>query len=98
MDGGFSLEVQPLENFNRRLVHFGEAKQAAGSLVFQSVIAGDTQLTFGTPPSVLTMVQAALAREGTEVATFKSPAPFASFLAEDEKFWVKLVKDAAVKL
>jgi len=29
-----------------------------GSLAVQSVIAGDTQLTFGTPPSVLPMVQA----------------------------------------
>ncbi len=137
-----------------------------GSPAIQSVIAGDTQLTFGTPPSVLPMVQAgrlralavsarersplapdvpgmreaglpdyaiefwygffvpagtpqtivrklfeatqtalqqasvkaALARDGTDVATSTSPAQFASFLAEDEKFWVKLVKDAAVKL
>lgn len=29
-----------------------------GSLAIQSVVAGDTQLTFGTPPSVLPMVQA----------------------------------------
>ena len=29
-----------------------------GSLAVQSVIAGDTQLTFGTPPSVLPMVEA----------------------------------------
>ena len=29
-----------------------------GALAVQSVIAGDTQLTFGTPPSVLPMVQA----------------------------------------
>ena len=29
-----------------------------GSLAIQSVIAGDTQLTFGTPPSVLPMIQA----------------------------------------
>lgn len=29
-----------------------------GSLAIQSVIAGDTQVTFGTPPSVLPMVQA----------------------------------------
>ncbi len=29
-----------------------------GSLAIQSVVSGDTQLTFGTPPSVLPMVQA----------------------------------------
>ena len=136
-----------------------------GSPASQSVIAGDTQLTFGTPPSVLPMVQAgrlkglgvstkertplfpdlpgmteaglpdyaiefwygffvpantpqaivkkifdatqvamqqpsvkaALAREGTEVSVSASPEAFASFLTEDAKFWVKLVKDAGVK-
>jgi tripartite-type tricarboxylate transporter receptor subunit TctC len=137
-----------------------------GAPAIQSVIAGDTQLTFGTPPSVLPMVQAgrlrglavstrersalvpdlpgmleaglpdyaiefwygffvpagtpppivkklfeaaqaavqlpavkaALAREGTEVSVSASPEQFAAFLAEDAKFWVKLVKDAGVKL
>ncbi len=137
-----------------------------GSPAIQSVIAGDTQLTFGTPPSVLPMVQAgrlrglavstrertalvpgvpgmaeaglpeyaiefwyglfvpagtppaivkklfeaattamqqpsvkaALAREGTDVALSASPEQFATFLNEDAKFWVKLVKDAEVKL
>lgn len=136
-----------------------------GSPAIQSVIAGDTQLTFGTPPSVLPMVQAgrlkglgvstkertplfpdlpgmteaglpdyaiefwygffvpantpqaivkkifdatqvamqqpsvkaALAREGTEVSVSASPEAFASFLTEDAKFWVKLVKEAGVK-
>jgi len=135
-----------------------------GSLAVQSVIAGDTQLTFGTPPSVLPMIQAgrltglgisskersalapglpgmreaglsdfvidfwygffvpagtpapivqkifdatqavmqqpgvkaALAREGTDVALSSSPAQFAAFLAQDEKFWVQLVKSANV--
>lgn len=135
-----------------------------GALAVQSVIAGDTQLTFGTPPSVLPMVQAgrlkglaissrersplapglpgmreaglpdysiefwyglfvpvgtppdivqkifdatqvalknsnlkaALAREGTDVSTSASPAAFAKFLVEDEKFWVKLVKTTEV--
>lgn len=135
-----------------------------GALAVQSVIAGDTQLTFGTPPSVLPMVQAgrlkglaissrersplapglpgmreaglpdyaiefwyglfvpvgtppeiiqkifdatqvalknsnlkaALAREGTDISTSASPAAFAKFLAEDEKFWVKLVKTTEV--
>ena len=38
-------------------------------------------------------VKAALAREGTEVSLSKSPIEFAEFLAQDEKFWVKLVKD-----
>ena len=137
-----------------------------GAPAIQSVVAGDTQLTFGTPPSVLPMVQAgrlraiavstrdgsalvpgvpgmaeaglpdyaiefwyglfvpagtpapivkkifdaatfamqqpsikaALAREGTEVSLSSSPEDYAAFLAEDGKFWVKLVKDAGVKL
>lgn len=136
-----------------------------GAPAIQSVVAGDTQLTFGTPPSVLPMVQAgrlkglavtsrdrsplvpdlpgmaeaglpayaiefwygffvpagtpaavvkrlfdatqsamqqpsvkaALAREGTEVSLSSSPENFQNFLAEDAKFWVKLVKDADVK-
>lgn len=137
-----------------------------GAPAIQSVIAGDTQLTFGTPPSVLPMVQAgrlrglavstrertplvpdlpgmaeaglpdyaiefwyglfvpagtppavvkklfdaatlaaqqpavkaALAREGTEVSLSASSEQFAAFLAEDAKFWGKLVKDAGVKM
>ena len=136
-----------------------------GGPAIQSVVAGDTHITFGTPPSVLPMVQAgrlkglavttrdrtplvpdmpgmseaglpefaiefwygffvpagtppavikrlydatvialqqpqvkaALAREGTEVSLSPSPEAFASFLAEDAKFWGKLVKDAGVK-
>jgi tripartite-type tricarboxylate transporter receptor subunit TctC len=137
-----------------------------GGPAIQSVVAGDTQVTFGTPPSVLPMVQAgrlkglgvtkrertplvpglpgmaeaglpdyaiefwyglfvpaatppaivkkifdaaiqtmeqpqvkaALAREGTEVDVSKSPEQFGAYLASDDKFWVKLVKDAGVKL
>jgi tripartite-type tricarboxylate transporter receptor subunit TctC len=137
-----------------------------GAPAIQSVVAGDTQLTFGTPPSVLPMIQAgrlkglgvstrersplvpdlpgmaeaglpdyviefwygffvpagtpapvvkklydatqeamkqpgvkaSLAREGTDVSVSRSPADFATFLAQDEKFWVKLVKDAEVKI
>jgi tripartite-type tricarboxylate transporter receptor subunit TctC len=137
-----------------------------GAPAIQSVVAGDTQLTFGTPPSVLPMVQAgrlkglavtkrertplvpgipgmaeaglpeyaiefwyglfapvgtpapvvkklfeaatasmeqpqvkaALAREGTEVDLSKSPDDFGAFLDKDAKLWVKLVKDAGVKL
>ncbi len=133
-----------------------------GSLAVQSVVAGDTQMTFGTPPSVLPLVQAgrlralgitarnrsalvpdlpgmteaglpdfemsfwygifvpagtpatiikrvydagvaavklpetakAFAREGTETAMSKSPEDFAQFLAEDAKFWVRLVKES----
>jgi hypothetical protein len=41
-------------------------------------------------------VKAALAREGTDVSLSSSPAQFAKFLAEDEKFWVNLVKSAEV--
>jgi tripartite-type tricarboxylate transporter receptor subunit TctC len=137
-----------------------------GSLAIQSVVSGDTQLTFGTPPSVLPMIQAgrlkaigvswqdrtdlvpgvpgmkesgladysldfwygifvpagtppeiiqkiydatkktmllpgvksALAREGTDVSLSESPAAFADFLAQDSRFWVKLVKDAEVRI
>ncbi len=137
-----------------------------GALAIQSVMAGDTQVTFGTSPSVLPQVgggrlraiavstrersplvpdlpgmkeaglpeynlefwygmfvpagtppsivkkiydatitamqqlsvKASLAREGTEVALSSSPEQFASFLAEDEKFWANLVKSANVKV
>jgi len=136
-----------------------------GAPAVVSVVAGDTQVTFATPPSVLPMVKAgrlkalavtsrersplmpdipgmaeaglpeyelsfwygifvpagtpqeivgklfeavtaaarraevntALAREGTEVSISRSPADFAAFLAEDEKFWVKLAKDSGAK-
>jgi len=137
-----------------------------GALAIQSVIAGDTQVTFGTPPSVLPQasggrlralavstrersplvpdlpgmkeaglpdyniefwygmfvpagtppaivrkihdatvaalqqapIKAALAREGTEVSLSGSPEQFAAFLADDGKFWVRLVRDAKVKV
>ncbi len=137
-----------------------------GALAIQSVMAGETQLTFGTAPSVLPQVgsgrlralavstrersplvpdlpgmreaglpdynlefwygvfvpagtppeivrkvfdattaamkqpsvQAALAREGTEVSLSPSPQGFAEFLVEDAKFWVQLVKSAQVKV
>jgi tripartite-type tricarboxylate transporter receptor subunit TctC len=135
-----------------------------GAPAVQSLVAGDTQVTFGTPPSVLGLVQGgrlrglavtqrersslvpdlpgmaeaglpdyaiefwyglfvphgtpaaitnklfeaatmamrepsvrqALAREGTEVSLSPSTAHFVSFLEGDNRFWVKLVKDAAV--
>jgi tripartite-type tricarboxylate transporter receptor subunit TctC len=137
-----------------------------GALAVQSVLAGDTQLTFGTSPSVLPQanggrlralavstrersplvpelpgmreaglpdynlefwygvfvpagtppaivarlyeataaamqqasVKASLAREGTDVSLSASPEQFASFLVEDGKFWVRLVKGANVKV
>ena len=137
-----------------------------GALAIQSVMAGDTQLTFGTSPSVLPQAQggklraiavstrersplvpelpgmreaglpeynlefwygmfvpagtpapivkkiydavstamlqpsvkAALAREGTEVSISRSPEQFSSFLADDGKFWVNLVRGAKVKV
>jgi tripartite-type tricarboxylate transporter receptor subunit TctC len=136
-----------------------------GSPAVVSVVSGDTQVTFATPPSVLAMVKggrlralavtsrersplmpdipgmaeaglpdygiafwyglfvpaatppdiiwkifeaateaaqrpevkAALAREGTEVAVSKSPAEFAAFLEQDNRFWVKLAKDSGAK-
>lgn len=136
-----------------------------GGPAVQSVIAGDTQVTFATPPSVLphiksgrlvglavsspdrsplvpdlpgmkeaglpnykmdfwygfflpagtspeivrklydaTMaamqrpeVKAALAREGTDVSVSSSPADFAGFLREENRFWAKLAKDSGAK-
>jgi tripartite-type tricarboxylate transporter receptor subunit TctC len=136
-----------------------------GAPAVQSVLAGDTQLSFATPPSVLPLVQAgrlkalaitsakpsalvpgvpgmeeaglagyqiafwygffapagtprdivsriaeatrgvlalpevgkALAREGTETAGTPAPEAFAAFLAEDEKFWARLVKESGAK-
>ncbi len=137
-----------------------------GGPAVQSVLAGDTQVTFATPPSVLPLVQAgrlralavtsrlrtplvpdlpgmeeagladyeisfwygffvpvgtrpeivkklfdatisalqqpevkqAFAREGTETAASRSPEQFAAFLAEDAKFWVRLVKESGATL
>jgi tripartite-type tricarboxylate transporter receptor subunit TctC len=137
-----------------------------GSLAIQSVMAGDTQVTFGTSPSVLPQassgklralavstrdrsplvpglpgmaeaglpgydlafwygvflpagapapivrkvydatlaamqqpqVKATLARDGTEVSVSPSPEQFEAFLAEDGKFWARLVKSANVKV
>lgn len=137
-----------------------------GGPAVQSVLAGDTQVTFATPPSVLPLVQAgrlralavtsrlrttlvpdlpgmeeagladyemsfwygffvpagtrpeivkklfeatisalqqsevkeAFARQATETATSRSPEEFAAFLAEDAKFWVRLVKESGAKL
>ena len=135
-----------------------------GAPAVQSVIAGDTQVTFGTPPSVLELVrsgrlrglgvttaqrsplmpelpgmeeaglpqftidfwyglfvpagtpadvsrklfeaatqamkqasvQQVLAREGTDVSLSPSTEHFVAFLAKDNAFWAKLVKDAGV--
>ena len=135
-----------------------------GAPAVQSVIAGDTQVTFATPPSVLGLVQGgrlrglavssrersplvpdlpgmveaglpdyaiefwyglfvpagtppavvrklfdaatvamrqpavkqALAKDGTDVSLSPSQEQFATFLATDNKFWTKLVKDAGV--
>ena len=45
----------------------------------------------------LPAVKAALAREGTEVSLSTSTTQFNSFLIDDAKFWVELVKSAKVK-
>ena len=65
----------------------------------------------GTPPAIVKKiydatvtamqqpsVKAALARDGTEVSLSASPEQFSSFLVEDGKFWVNLVKSANVKI
>jgi len=137
-----------------------------GAPAIQSVVAGDTQVTFGTPPSVLPQVAGgnlvalgisapdasplfkglpgmkeaglpefeidfwyglfvpggtpesivkvifeatqkamaepsvatALERQGTEVSVSKSQQDFVKFLAQNETFWVDLVKSAGVKV
>jgi tripartite-type tricarboxylate transporter receptor subunit TctC len=136
-----------------------------GAPSVQSVIAGDTQVTFATPPSVLPQikggrlvglgvttterfplipelpgmkeaglpaykidfwygffvpagtppeivkklfdatqvalqrpeVKAALAREGTDVSASASPADFASFIRDENRFWAKLAKDSGAR-
>lgn len=136
-----------------------------GAPSVQSVIAGDTQVTFATPPSVLPQikagrlvglgvtttdrfplvpdlpgmkeaglpaykmdfwygffvpqgtppeivkklfdattvalqkpeVKAALAREGTDVTASASPADFAAFIQEENRFWAKLAKESGAK-
>lgn len=136
-----------------------------GAPSVQSVIAGDTQVTFATPPSVLPQikagrlvglavtttdrfplvpelpgmkeaglpaykmdfwygffvpagtppeivrklfeattvalqkpeVKAALAREGTDVSASVSPADFAAFIQEENRFWAKLAKESGAK-
>ena len=137
-----------------------------GGPAVQSALAGDTQVTFATPPSVLPLVQAgrlralavtsrarspllpnlpgmaeaglpdyemsfwygffvpagtkpeivkklfdatlsalkqpevkqAFAREATETAASRSPEEFSAFLAEDAKFWTRLVKESGATL
>jgi tripartite-type tricarboxylate transporter receptor subunit TctC len=136
-----------------------------GAPSVQSVIAGDTQVTFATPPSVLPQikggrlvglavttterfplvpelpgmkesglpayrmdfwygffvpqgtppeivkklfdatavalqkpeVKAALAREGTDVSASASPAEFADFIQNENRFWAKLARDSGAK-
>jgi tripartite-type tricarboxylate transporter receptor subunit TctC len=43
-------------------------------------------------------IKTVLARDGTEVSLSSSQADFEKFMAEDKKFWVKLVKDADLKM
>ena len=49
-------------------------------------------------PKVSGRIEAVLVREGTEVVVSKSPEQFAAFLAEDTRFWERLVKDAGVTI
>jgi tripartite-type tricarboxylate transporter receptor subunit TctC len=66
-------------------------------------------LPAGTPSSIVTTVfdaaskavqqpevKAVLQKEGTEVLMSKSPQDFASYLAEDAKFWIQLVKQSGI--
>jgi len=66
-------------------------------------------LPAGTPPGVVKTVfdaavksvqqpevKAVLQKEGTEVLLSKSPQDFATYLAEDAKFWVDLVKRSGI--
>ena len=64
----------------------------------------------GTPPEIVKklfdatqialkdpQVKAALAREGTDVSGSSSPADFAAFIKEENRFWAKLAKDSGAK-
>jgi len=66
-------------------------------------------LAAGTPPPIVSAVfnatakavqqpevKAVLAKDGTEVLLSKSPEDFASYLAQDIKFWVRLVKQSGI--
>jgi tripartite-type tricarboxylate transporter receptor subunit TctC len=66
-------------------------------------------LPAGTPASIVNTVfnattkavqqpevKAVLAKDGTEVLLSRSPEDFASYLAEDIKFWVRLVKQSGI--
>jgi tripartite-type tricarboxylate transporter receptor subunit TctC len=68
-------------------------------------------LPAGTPPAIVKKVheatlaamqqpsvKASLAREGTEVSVSPTPEQFSTFLTEDGKFWVNLVRNAKVKV
>jgi tripartite-type tricarboxylate transporter receptor subunit TctC len=64
----------------------------------------------GTPPEIVKKlfdaanvalqrpeVKAALAREGTDVSASASPAEFAAFIRDENRFWAKLAKDSGAK-
>jgi tripartite-type tricarboxylate transporter receptor subunit TctC len=64
----------------------------------------------GTPPEIVNKlydatllamqkpeVKAALAREGTDVSVSGSPAEFAAFLKDENRFWARLAKDSGAK-
>lgn len=64
----------------------------------------------GTPPEIVKKlfdattvalqkpeVKAALAREGTDVSASASPADFAAFVQDENRFWAKLAKDSGAK-
>jgi tripartite-type tricarboxylate transporter receptor subunit TctC len=42
-------------------------------------------------------VKAALAREGTDVSRSASPAEFAAFVKDENRFWARLAKDSGAK-
>ena len=55
---------------------------------------------FGATISALRQpeVKQAFASQGTETAASRSPEEFTAFLAEDAKFWVRLVRESGAKL
>ena len=42
-------------------------------------------------------MKAALAREGTDVSASASPADFAAFVKDENRFWAKLAKESGAK-
>ncbi len=68
-----------------------------GAPAVQSVLSGDTQVSFATPPSVLALVQSGRLRALAVTSRESSPADFAAYLVEESRLWSGLVKESGIK-